>query len=146
MDFNLSKTYFMFITKKRIILPNEIFFKNNSIIIKIVSEFKSLGCIIENKLTLSKQVASICSSINRNLCSINRLFYLSRDVKIQFIKTFILPFFDYCLSLIIYFSHVLIIKLAYIYHHCLSESFNLDFTNNPISEIDKKLKTDYFFF
>ena len=32
---------------------------------KTVSEFKLLGCTIDNKLTFSKQVASICSSINR---------------------------------------------------------------------------------
>ena len=55
-------------------------------------------------------------------------------------KTFILSFFDNCLSLIIYFSHVLITKLSNIYHHCLSKLFNLDFSNNSFSEIDKKLK------
>ena len=66
MDINWPKTYFMFITKKQIIL-HDLFFKNNSIMIKIVSEFKLLGCIIENKLTFSKQVDSIYSSIYRNL-------------------------------------------------------------------------------
>ena len=59
-------------------------------------------------------------------------------------KTFILPFFDYCLSLIIYFSHVLICKLANIYNHCLS-IINLDLKNNLITEINKKLKKLHLF-
>ena len=90
-------------------------------------------------------MASICSSINRKLYSIKRLFYLSSDVKLQFMKTFNLPFFDYYLSLIIYFSHVLITKLYNIYYHCLSKLFNLDFSNNSVSEIDNKLKKLNFF-
>ena len=35
--------------------------------------------------------------------SIKRLFYLATFVKIHFFKTFILPYFDFCLSLIIYY-------------------------------------------
>ena len=85
-------------------------------------------------------MASICSSFNRKLYSIKRLFYLSSYVKLQFMKTFILPFFDYCLSLIIYISYALITKLANIYRPCLSWLFNLDFSNNSISETYKKLK------
>ena len=45
-------------------------------------------------------------------------------------KTFILPYFDYFLSLAIYYSHSLIRRVAYIYHHCLSQLFNLTFSNN----------------
>ena len=140
MDINWSKTYFMFITKKRVIFPNELYFQNNTIIIKIVSEFKLLGCTIDNKLLFSKHVTSICSSINRKLYSIHRLFYLSTDIKVQFMKTFILPYFDYCLSLAIYYSHSIIRKLAHIYHDCLSKLFNLNFSNNSAIEINSKLK------
>ena len=38
--------------------------------------------------------------INRQMYNIKRLFYLATSVKIQSFKTFILPYFDNCLSLI----------------------------------------------
>jgi hypothetical protein len=39
------------------------------------------------------------SAINRKLYSINRLFYLPFNVKLQFFKSFLLPYFDYGISL-----------------------------------------------
>ncbi|RMZ98145.1 hypothetical protein BpHYR1_010962 [Brachionus plicatilis] len=46
-------------------------------------------------------VSEIKQAINKRLYSIDRLFYLSKNVKVQFLKTFILPHFDYCLSLVL---------------------------------------------
>ena len=57
--------------------------------------------------------------INRKLFSIKRLFYLSTSVKVQFFKTFILPYFDYCLSLLIYFPKYTIQSLSNCFNHCL---------------------------
>jgi len=45
-------------------------------------------------------------------------------VKIQFIKTFILPYFDYCSTLCIYFSIDIIQKLANTYNNCLFKLIN----------------------
>ena len=56
---------------------------------------------------------------------IKRLFYLATSVKIQFFKTFILPYFDYCLSLIIYFP-----KSTF---QSLNTFFNVKFKNLRIS-------------
>ena len=43
--------------------------------------------------------------------AINRLFYLSFSVKMQFFKSFILPYFDFGLSLLFYFSKTAIGRL-----------------------------------
>jgi hypothetical protein len=58
-------------------------------------------------------------SINIRLHSIQQLYFLSLSVKIQFLKTFILPFFDYCASLCIYFPKLVIQKLANTYNNCI---------------------------
>ncbi|RNA10683.1 hypothetical protein BpHYR1_023699 [Brachionus plicatilis] len=58
-------------------------------------------------------------AINKRLYSIDRLFYLSKNVKIQFLKTFILPNFDYCLSL------KTIQKLANYYNYFLYKLLNI---------------------
>ena len=67
-------------------------------------------------------------------------FFLSFEVKIQFFKTFILPYFDYGLSLIIYFSKKAITKLAQTYYSCLYKLFKFKFNNNLI-ETNHFLKT-----
>ena len=89
LDINWSKTEFMFICDKRkILLPSEIFI--DGIPISVVTSFRLLGVIIDNKLSFTAHASSICSIINRKLFSINRLFYLATSVKIQIFKSFIL--------------------------------------------------------
>ena len=93
----------MFITNRRIKskLPSEI--EIDGVPVKVVDTFKLLGVTIDNKLNFTKYTSDIRKTLNRKLYSIKWLFYLSTSVKIQFFKTFILLYFDYCLSLPIYF-------------------------------------------
>ena len=65
----------------------------------------------------------------KKLFSIKRLFYLSTSVKVQFFKTFILPYFDYCLTLSIYFNKSVIQRLCNKYYLCLYMLFKLDSHN-----------------
>ena len=90
-------------------------FKNK----KLVKSFKLLGVTIDNKLNFSKYVGDLRNNVNKRLFSINRLFYLATSVKIQFFKSFILPHFDYCSSLLLYFSKQMIQKIANAYNYCL---------------------------
>ena len=54
-------------------------------------------------------------------------------VKIKFFKSFILPFFDYCLSIIIYFLRVAIQKLANCFYLSLYKLFKFNYnTLDPI--------------
>jgi hypothetical protein len=90
----------MIITNKRVSMPKLIDF--NDISIEVVDHFKLLGVTIDNKLQFNKFVSLQCSQINKKMYFIKKLFYLPFEVKIQFFKTFLLPYFDYSISLLIY--------------------------------------------
>ena len=115
IDINWSKTKLMFISSKRNTdFPTYIEIDGNSI--EVVDKFKLLGVTINNRLNFVHYVHELRNSINKRIHSIKRLFYLSHKVKLQFFKSFILPFFDYCLSLAIYFPKSTIQKLANSYN------------------------------
>ena len=63
-------------------------------------------------------------TINRKLFSIKRLFFLSTSVKLQFCKTFIMPHFDYSISLLIYMPKATIQKIKNCFDYCLYKLFN----------------------
>ena len=86
-----------------------------------VKNFKLLGFIIDNKLDFKLHVAKTSLTINRKLHSIKRLFYLPFNLKIQFFKSFILPYFDYGLSLAIYFHKDAIRKMCKLNYICLKK-------------------------
>jgi hypothetical protein len=118
VDINWLKSEIMFITnKKNIIIPEFIDINGNQV--KVVTEFKLLGIIIDNKLNFKSNTTKIKRSINIRLHSIQKLFQLPLAVKIQFLKTFILPYFDYCATLCIYFSKEILQKLANTYNTCI---------------------------
>ena len=123
LDINWSKTFFMFITNKRINkeLPTKI--QVDNILVDVVTDFKLLGITIDNKLNFEKYTTQLRAIINRKLYSIKRIFYLNRAVKLQFFKTFILPYFDYCLSLFIYFPKASIQRINNAYYICLDKLF-----------------------
>ena len=123
---NWSKTYIMVITNKRITVPNYVEF--DSVKVEIIDKFKLLGVLIDNKLHFNDYVNQQCISINKKLFAIKRLFYLPFEVKMQFFKTFILPYFDYCISLSIYYSTIALKKLCKSYYLCLKNLFNFRFT------------------
>ena len=66
LDINWSKTYFMFVTNKRVKLPKEIRvgtkFENNKILdinVSVVTSFKLLGVTLDNKLTFLEHCSNI---------------------------------------------------------------------------------------
>lgn len=131
IDINFSKTFIMIITKKRIKRPSHLTFGNISI--KVVNQFKLLGVILDEDLTLAKHIASTRLKINFKLYSLKKPFHLSTAVKVQFFKTFILPFFDYCISLLIYCQKSLIQKLCNSYCICIFKLFGSVKTSTNIN-------------
>jgi hypothetical protein len=95
---NWSKTFVMY-TNKRVVKPKEFTFSSHKI--EAVEQFKLLGAIIDNKLNFSQHRTNLRRTVFKKLYSIKRIFYLSFHVKVQFFKTFILPHFDYCITLAI---------------------------------------------
>ena len=88
--------------------------------------------IIDNKLSFNSNLSKIRKSINVRLYSIQKLFYLPLAVKIQFIKTFILPYFDYCSTLCIYFSKLILQKILITYNNCIFKLIDTKDIKNTI--------------
>ena len=114
----------MFVTNKRLgkKTPTVIPIDNSQV--KVVDNFKLLGVTIDNKLNFEKYSRDLRLSVNKKLYSIKRLFFLCTSVKIQFLKTFILPYFDYCLSLLIYFPKTTIQRINNCFNLCLYKLLN----------------------
>ena len=113
----------MFIKNKKFSYPNEIII--NDCNVQVVDSFKLLGITLDAKLNFSLFVSSTKKLVNAKLYSIKRLFYLSFNVKIQFFKTFIMPYFNYCITLSIYFPKATLQSLCNFYYFCLYKLFNL---------------------
>ena len=90
-------------------------------------------------------ISSVCHKVNGIMYSMKRLFYLPLSTKIQFFKTFILPLFDYCLTLSIYYERYLITKLSNCYYTTMSRLFgtnksdSFNFTNKSHDELQSFL-------
>ena len=91
------------ILSKGLVLPRTLVIDSvNSV--KIVKSFELLGITLDSKLTFNLHANKIKKQVNKRIFSFKKLFYLPFSVKLQFFKTFILPIFDYCSSLFIYYS------------------------------------------
>ena len=136
LDINWSKTFFMIITNQnKKLFPTEILI--GDIAVQVVDKFKLLGVTIDNKLNFDKYSSDLRKSINFKLYSIKRIFFLAHSVKIQFFKTFILPYFDYCLSLLIYFPKSTVQKISNCYNMCLLKLFKFKLENSTTIKNDE---------
>lgn len=99
---NAEKTKCMLLTtcQKRKSLKNdqlELVLGNSSL--QNVESDKLLGVIIHKNLSWSPHVDSVCKKIKSKLYLLQRIRkYLPRSARRQFFNSFILPHFDYCLS------------------------------------------------
>jgi hypothetical protein len=75
-------------------------------------------------------LARLIIDINKRLFSIKRLVHLATSVRIQFFKTFILPYFDYCSSLSAYYTKTLVQKFCNMFYFCLYKLFSIKFDSN----------------
>ena len=138
VEINWSKTYFMVFSKKKYSIPDFIQIKN--IKIKVVQEIKLLGFIIDCNLNFVKLATSVCITVNKKLFSIKRLFYLCTSVKIQFFKTFILPYFDYIFTILCYFSKEAIQKLSNCFYISIYKLLKIKLNFNDINEVNNILE------
>jgi len=65
---------------------------------------------------------------------------LSTSVKVQFFKTFILPYFDYSSTLLCYFSKEAIIKLAKSYYFSIFKLFKFKFESKNFNDVNNFLE------
>jgi hypothetical protein len=138
LTINWQKTKFMFLTKKRgLSFPSSISIDDSDI--EIVSDFKLLGCTIDKDLNFQKHVSLLKQSVNRKLFSIRKIFFLPFMTKLQFFKTFILPHFDYCSTLSIYFTHTILNQIEKLFNFCIFTLFKISLKNLSIVEQSKLL-------
>jgi len=90
-------------------------------------------------LIFKKIISYIIRKVNPKIYWIKKLFHLPFSVRIQFYKTFILPYFDYCLSLIIYYTKYSIQKLQNFYYTCIIKLFGLSVFDLFYEDAEKKL-------
>jgi hypothetical protein len=138
VDINWNKTFLMVFSKKNCAIPDYIELKGKNI--KVVDEFKLLGFTIDRKLNFMKLVSETCLAVNRKLYSIKRLFYLCTSVKIQFFKTFVLPYFDYIFSIICYFSKEAIQRLANCFYISIFKLLKIEFDSNNFNRVNDLLE------
>ena len=128
---NWSKTKFMIITKD-LAKPSKINLAGFEV--EVVSNFKLLGIIIDDKLTFNNQILALQKIVNKKLFALKKIFFLSFKIKLHFFKTFILPHFDYCASLYIYLTKTLLDKIVKLYNSCIFNLLKLDLSNKTENE------------
>ena len=132
MIINWTKTKAMFISRKDLPAPAAININNNQL--QVVQDFKLLGININNHLDFSAHIAAIKKGINTRLFSIKKIYFLPTSVKLQFLKSFILPYFDYCLSLSIYYIRSNLLQLEKLYNFCLLKLLSVNLKNVCLQE------------
>ena len=135
---NWDKTFIMFITNKRVTKPKVVKINNHEV--KVVDDFRLLGITLDSKLAFTKHVSLLSLSINRKMFAIKRIYYLSQDVRVTFFKTFILPCFDFGLSLVIYFSKTALNKLVKVFYKCIFHLLRIDCSGMSYEQVDAALK------
>ena len=114
----------MFVTNKRVKLPNEIVVgskivnnKQEDIKVTVVTSFKLLGVTIDNKLTFIEHCSNLKKIVNKKMYSIKRLFFLCTSVKIHFFKLSYFPILTtvFLLLFIFHLQHIKALTTALIF-------------------------------
>ena len=124
---NWEKSFLMFVTNRRVSLPDFIEIDGQKVM--SVKKFRLLGVNLDNRLNFESHAYEQSNVINKRIYSIKRMFFLPFNLKMTFFKAFILPYFDYCISLSIYFSHNALKKFNKTYYLCLHKLFGFKFNN-----------------
>ena len=77
---------------------------------------------------------SLKNTINKKIFALRKLKYLNNSVKIQFFKSFIMPHFDYCSNLFIFYNKSLLNSLEKFYNISLYSVFNWKLNTKSIIE------------
>ncbi len=102
----------------------------------VVEKFKLLGVKIDKDQNFNQHVSAISLQINKNIHSIQRLFYLSTNVKLKFVKTFFLPYFNFCISLVISYIKTAIQKLCILYYNLLHKLFKFQLNEREVNWVN----------
>jgi hypothetical protein len=122
---NCSKTKAMFLVDRRDKdnYPNEISFKDN--VIEIVKHFKLLGVEIDRMLLFRQLINDLKRKVYFRLHSMKHLYYMPLATKVDLFKCYVVPHFDYIMSLTVYFDKWAIHQLEALYNRAIKQLLNL---------------------
>ena len=121
LQVNWDKTFMMPVCEKRVFKQYNFCssYMLGKTTITMVQQFKLLGVLLDSTLTFMANVEETCKKVRAALFSLKSKFFLSNETRLQFFKTFVLPHFDYCISLSIYYTTELRMTLVKLYNFCL---------------------------
>ena len=90
--------------------------------------------MLDEFLSFEKHYMLIKKNVNARLYSLHKNFLIPIETKVQFFKTFLLPFFDYCSSLFIYMCKTLLNRFNRFFNCCIFRLFKLNLHNMNINE------------
>ena len=97
LKLNTSKTKSMLIHSSKKKATTSLQLSVDGGIVEQVRCFKFLGVLVNNTLTWSDHVSMVCSKVSRSLNLLCRLsWFLPQPLLLLFLKSYILPTFDYC--------------------------------------------------
>ena len=160
LPLNFSKTNIMFLTNKHVNFPEKVYINNqsidvvdsinlavepNNIGIDVVGEVKLLGIQVDNKLSFNHHFDALSKKVNLKMNCIKRLKFLPHNVKVLFFKAFIMPHFDYCSSLFVYFTKTLIASIESLYNSVINKIFGIYLKYLTLPEQAKMLEQQNIF-
>ena len=94
---NVSKTKSMLIHSGRKIVDGNLTLKIEQSIVEQVWCYKFLGVVVNDTLTWVDHIDMVCKKVSRSLNLLRRLsWFLPQSLLVLFLKSYILPHFDYC--------------------------------------------------
>ena len=97
LKINVSKTKSILIHSSRIIVDGNLTLKIEESIVEQVQCYKFLSVVVKDTLTWVDHIDMVCKKVSRSLNLLRRLsWFLPRPLLLLFLKSYILPHFDYC--------------------------------------------------
>ena len=97
LKINVSKTKSMLIHSSRKMVDGSLTLMIDDSIVEQVRCYKFLGVVVNDTLTWVDHIGMVCKKVSRNLNLLRHLsWFLPRSLLLLFLKSYILPHFDYC--------------------------------------------------
>ena len=94
---NAAKTKSMLIHSSRKVVDGNLTLKIDDRSVECVRSFKFLGVVVNDTLTWADHIDMVCKKVSRSLNLLRRLsWFLPRPLLLLYLKSYILPHFDYC--------------------------------------------------
>ena len=138
LSLNVDKTKFMIVSSKKINHQAELLLNNTKI--EQVKEFKYLGVMLDDKLTMEAHTDFICKKLNKKFYVFKRCEKkLNLNGKLSFCNSLVLPHFDSCGSILFLLNNSQINRIQVIQNRFMRTVLRRD-TRTHITDMLNDLK------